>query len=87
MKNGRLSRREKKKLFLELFSLKDQSCTWGMLENTLAEKIHMFMFALGCCLSTEKKWNFLTKDSRTLQRLLKAFPIDLGLFVKVREGR
>lgn len=87
MKNGRLARREKNKLFLELFSLKDQSCTWEMLENTLAKKIQVFVFALGRCLSTEKKWNFLTKDSRMLLRLLKAFPIDLDLFVKAVEGR
>lgn len=82
MKNGRLARREKSKLFLELFSLKDQPCTWEMLENTLAEKIHVFIFALGCCLSTKKKWNFLTKDSRMLLKTFKSLSHRLGPLCK-----
>lgn len=84
MKNGRLSRREKKKLFLELFSVKNQLCPWEMSENTLAEKTQVFMVALGCCLSTEKKWNFLTKDSRMLLKTFKSLSHRLGPLCKGR---
>lgn len=36
------------------------------------------MFALGCCLSTEKKWNFLTKYSRMLWKTFKSLSHRLG---------
>lgn len=67
---------------VELFSLKDQPCTWEMLENILAERIHIFVFALGCYLSTEKKWSFLTKDSGMLLKIFKSLSHRLGPLCK-----
>lgn len=52
--SGRLVRREKNKLVLELILLRDQPCTQEMLENTQCERIHVFVFALDCFLSTKE---------------------------------
>lgn len=54
-KKWKIGKDREKELVFRNISLKDQPDTREMLKNTLAEKIHIFMFALACCLSTERK--------------------------------
>lgn len=66
LENIRMVRREKNKMVLKLFLLKDQPCTWEMLENTHCDRSHILVFALGCFHLLKKKLNFLRVDNRML---------------------